>query len=106
MKFRVKEGASLTHLDPRVEAALPTICKVWEAETLQIVVFTAGRDGVHGLNSLHYEGRALDCRTRTLKIDQINAVKDALKAALGPDWDVVIEADHLHIELDRRADRE
>lgn len=61
-------------------------------------------DGKHSPNSLHYQGLAVDLRTRHLTQKQIIDVANDLKKALGNDYDVVIEKTHLHVEYDRKGD--
>ena len=63
-------------------------------------VITSGSDGKHGPNSLHYCGKALDLRTNSLRPEQVHPVFLALKEALGEQFDVVLEADHIHCEFD------
>jgi hypothetical protein len=63
-------------------------------------VITSGSDGKHGPNSLHYQGKALDFRTRHLRPDQVHPIYTALKAALGAQYDTVLEEDHVHCEFD------
>jgi hypothetical protein len=59
-------------------------------------------DSTHASGSLHYKGCAFDCRTAAAGIMQEEAdkLKDTLAMALGSEWDVVLEADHLHCEWD------
>lgn len=102
--FRVKAGVQWFRMDARVEQALDKMAATWLRVTAQPLVITSGRDGEHSATSLHYEGRALDVRTRTLTGPQQEQVATALRTELGADWDVVIEKHHIHIELDRRAD--
>ena len=67
-------------------------------------IITSVLDGTHSANSLHYEGRALDLRTRDLTAEQIEEYATALRSGLGQGWDVVVEKTHIHIEWDRRND--
>lgn len=63
-------------------------------------------DGTHGENSYHYDGYAIDIRTRMLSSDETSRVAAEIKNRLGPFYDVVIENTHIHIEFDaRRATR-
>ena len=66
------------------------------------VVVTSIKDGTHSANSLHYDGLAFDLRTRHMDKGQVAAAAEALAIALGKDYDVVIEGDHLHVEYDVR----
>lgn len=59
---------------------------------------TAGIDGKHMAGSKHYVGLALDLRTNVLLPSQVETVRVELKDALGDDYDVVVEGDHLHLE--------
>jgi hypothetical protein len=64
---------------------------------------TAGKEAGHaqrhgGTFSYHEVGLAVDVRTR----DLAEAWAAVLRERLGPAWDVVVEADHLHIERDIR----
>lgn len=65
---------------------------------MEACVLTSARDGKHAPGSLHQVGQALDFRNRNWP-DSIG-MADSLRAKLGPDFDVVLEKDHLHIEFD------
>ena len=77
-------------------AVAEPIMEKWGAFTV-----TSVRDGKHSARSLHYVGLAMDVRIWALKedADKTQAITE-LKAALGPDYDVVLEADHIHVEFD------
>ena len=62
------------------------------------LVITSANDGKHGDKTLHHKGLALDLRTWTLNGREVMVVQ-SLKNALGSDYDVVLERDHLHIEV-------
>lgn len=102
--YSARIGVVLHGLDPRVEAAIPRMARAFLAATGAMMVITAGRDGVHSTGSLHYSGRALDIRIRGLTDEARRGARDALAAELGRGWDVILEPDHIHAELDRRAD--
>lgn len=64
------------------------------------VVVTSLRDGTHSAKSLHYEGLAMDLRTRNLTAEQICGWVSLLKKYLDPrGFDVVLEEDHIHVEF-------
>lgn len=61
---------------------------------------TSITDGKHGITSLHYKGKALDIR---LPEKNIAAVFNKIAEILGPDYDVVLESTHIHIEFDPKS---
>ena len=87
-------------LDPILKAALTEMEYIYAKFHTELVI-TSGKDGTHGNNSLHYEGKAVDLRTWNV----LDALVKQLKAHLGPDYDVVLEKDHIHVELDPKHDR-
>ena len=62
------------------------------------LVVTSCVDGKHSPHSRHYTGDAFDMRIWYL--DDKSSYRWALKEILGPDYDVVIESDHIHVEFD------
>lgn len=64
------------------------------------VVITSGTDGTHMKGSKHYSGNALDVRTSNIPKDWLKVYIDRVKNRLGPDYDLVLEVDHLHVEYD------
>lgn len=66
---------------------------------------TSGNDRVHKRGSKHYTNDALDFRTKHLSTADKRALITAVKKRLGPDYDVILEAEgqsneHAHIEFD------
>ena len=62
---------------------------------------TSGNYSQHMEGSLHYQDKALDFRTRDLTKDQVVQWAGEIQRRLGPDYDVVIESDHLHVEFQK-----
>lgn len=72
-----------------------------------LTVITSGDDGTHKQNSKHYTGDALDFRSKHWGGDYDRFLAP-IRAALGPDYDVVLESkgldqEHLHIEYDPKG---
>ena len=67
------------------------------------VIITSGTDGVHKKGSKHYVGGALDLRISNIPNGQLSIYVKALKGRLGPDYDVVLESDHIHCEYDPKV---
>jgi hypothetical protein len=59
----------------------------------------------HGFGSLHYQGGAVDLRTRNLPTTEVKeAVALALRGSLSSDFDVILESvgtpnEHIHVEF-------
>jgi len=108
MSLRVKEGVSIRGLQPQMFHAWNVAGEVYEEVSNVDCILTAGVDGRHGHGSLHYVGLAIDLRIRNLDgSDEITAAtmrkvavaKEHLKERLGPEYDVVLESNHFHIEF-------
>jgi len=105
--IRYKDGVPQDGLHPRIDEALAKAEHLFAAFGLDVIV-TATSNGVHRTGSLHYSVpcKAVDLRTKHMarESDKV-ALKVALTAALGPDFDVLYEDpggsnQHIHCELD------
>ncbi len=63
-------------------------------------IITSACEGEHGPGSLHPLGLAVDFRIRHIPNEERPALAYAVSEALGDDFDVVLEATHLHVEHD------
>lgn len=81
-----------------IQCALATAPEFTD-ETLWV---TSANDSQHMLGSLHYENKAFDLRIWNVVGGRAEVDRWAvrLRTALGYDYDVVVESDHLHVELD------
>lgn len=103
--LQLKEGVELDarHLDPEVvrivNVARATAPKLRD----NTVWITSAGEKANGRleNSLHYEGDALDFRTRNVLGGQSVAESwaERMQFALGDDYDVVFEGTHIHVEF-------
>ena len=93
----IKSGVDLRGLTPQMAIAYTIACRCYGQYDC---VITSASDGKHGPNSLHYNGQALDLRTRHINGQGLQLVVDKLKEALGSQFDVVLESDHIHLEYD------
>lgn len=65
------------------------------------ITITAGSDGKHMVGSFHYVGKAVDIRTFDFPSNTaVASFMDALRKELGNKWQVLLEADHVHVEQD------
>lgn len=89
----------------RIFCAASTVAVPGQPATLTI---TSCIDGVHAKRSRHYELAALDFRSKDFPdLATKQAWVAAMKAALGPDFDVILEHvgklnEHFHLEHDRK----
>lgn len=92
----IKAGVRIRGMSPEILLAAFIAHELFRerAETLTI---TSCTDGAHKSGSLHYTGCAVDLR---LPVLNPTVIVDALRSRLGPEYDVVLEADHIHVEYD------
>lgn len=64
------------------------------------LTLTAAHDGIHRIDSKHYEEKAIDLRIWGFKSSQLIEIKQDLDSLLGPDYQVLIEETHIHLEFD------
>ena len=94
----IKPGVKL-HPSTIWAVAMPIVFEVYR-DYGEAPVITSGTDGRHMEGSLHYLGLAFDFRTRHVQPDDRMALTASLQAALGDDFDVILEHDHIHVEYD------
>ena len=96
-------GVILLGLWPEMYLALELAEPIFAGEGVELVVTSTG-GGKHKRGSLHYVGLAVDLRTRDLpdKESKIRVHK-VLARALGQDYDIVLEKDHIHVEFDPKG---
>lgn len=83
-------------LRPEVLFVLLVAWPIFERHGSDVVVTAHGPEAAHSRGSLHYVWLAIDLRRWYL--DDADAACQELQAALGPDYDVVLEKTHVHIE--------
>ena len=94
--MRFKDDVVWTDIHPKIEQVLHGVDAIFQKFGVEAVI-TSGRDGKHMTGSKHYEGKAFDLRTWHV----IEELGKRLRAYLGKYYDVVVESDHIHIELER-----
>jgi hypothetical protein len=108
-----KDGVQVKGVNQALFYALEVAQEIY-AEYGKDVVVTSGTDGKHKQGSLHYVGLAVDIRTRHLTPREKTLIYVKLQRELKPylatdgiagHFDVILETDHIHIELDRRINK-
>ena len=86
----------LSKLRFKARQALWLLIRLFEVDGQNFVI-THTYDGMHKDGSLHFKNRAFDGLPPERERDHI--LKQA-KELMGPDWDIIDEKDHWHIEYD------
>lgn len=97
--FKIKDGVRIDGLQPEALFGM-LICQSVFGQEGQEFVITSVRDGVHKSGSFHYRGLAFDIRTRSLSGISVNEMATKLRCSLGSQFQVIVEANHLHVEFD------
>ena len=96
--MRLKSGVRIFGVRPEIVFAMNVANEVYSRHKLELVI-TSIMDSKHSVGSLHYVGCAFDCRTRSLDVQTIEQIRTAIRTAIGDDYDVVVENNHVHIEF-------
>lgn len=94
----IKPGVKL-HPSTAWAAGMPIVREVFR-DFGYTATITSGRDGKHMTGSLHYSGQAFDFRSRDIASADLHHLVATLAEALGKEFDVVLESDHIHVEFD------
>ena len=94
----LKPGVRITGMRPEILLAAVAAERAYQEAGREFMI-TACVDGKHMAGSLHYSGAAIDVRTRDIQPADLQKIVARIKSALGEDFDVLLEADHLHIEF-------
>jgi len=96
--LRIKEDVQLLGIQPQVVLAIVTAQALWEKYGAQELTVTSVTEGRHSRTSLHYAGFAVDLRIHGIPVGYRQALRDELAERLGPEFDVILEEDHIHVE--------
>lgn len=100
--MNLKPGVILDGISTEMLHACSVVNSVFQYHGLTCTM-TSGLDGKHKDDSLHYKGRAGDFRTRDVPQNLLPLVVNNIRQKLGPDYDVILEDTHLHIEYDPKG---
>ncbi|KKM21103.1 hypothetical protein LCGC14_1638800 [marine sediment metagenome] len=92
----LKAGVDISRLRPEIRKKLSILVDAFEGLEEVELTITSTFEGTHSAGSLHYAHLAIDIRSG----DNGYVTVNTLKEGLGPDYDVVWEGDHIHIEYD------
>ena len=96
--LKFKDGVFLDGLKQEALYAID-ICLLTFHQMALPLVLTSCRDGEHAPYSHHYKGLAFDIRVWDIS-RRIPEVCQKLQERLGPDYQVINEENHIHVEYD------
>jgi len=99
--LRIKDSVDLAGVQPEMLLAAHVTDQVYIWYGVPYCWITSCKDSTHRAGSLHYVGLALDFRINNIPTASSNPLPEIVKdiaAHLGPQYDVVLESDHIHIE--------
>lgn len=94
----IKAGVDISRLNRNIRKSLSRVENIIVLYGGELVI-TSAYEGNHMAGSLHYSNDAYDIRCNSDKVKALKTVDD-IKNALGSDYDVVYEGNHIHIEYD------
>lgn len=102
MSYSLKKGVTVNGVQPEILVAMNVVAGVYESLGYRLVV-TSLTDGKEWRNpkSLHLAGLAFDCRVWDFPTPESREeLGRMIREALGPEYDVVVKDDHIHVEFD------
>lgn len=106
MIIKLKAGVRMQGVRPELSLGITIAAfAFFYATGGKAMIITSIMEGAHSVTSLHYAGQAFDVRTTRdahLTFEQAEAATGAMKDALGSDFDVILEDNHIHVEYQPR----
>ncbi len=97
----IKDTVKLHGLQPEAVPIIIIANEVYASMGYDCVI-TSVTDSQHTAKSLHPFGYSVDLRTRHVPVEKQAALAKEIATRLGPQYDVVLESDHIHAEFDCR----
>lgn len=97
----IKSTADLRGMQPELVPAIIVANEVYGSAGYDCVI-TSVCDGEHTKGTLHKHGFGVDIRTKHVPVEKQAALAKEIATRLSTQYDVLLEADHLHIEFDCR----
>ena len=98
----LKQGVIVEGSKPEIIIGMMICHSIFTKKGVPFTI-TACRDGKHKVGSCHYSGDAVDIRlpSRYSPEEEIDlSVLVECREALGPNYDILLESDHIHLEYD------
>ena len=95
----IKPGVDVAGISNEMVLATQICHSIYAEYQIPCVLTEAKSRGGHKRGSLHYVGQAVDIRTRNVPVEKRPDITVALQEALGEQYDVILEKDHIHVEF-------
>ena len=95
----IKHGVDVRGIQPEILLARIIAGEIF-ARYGAAAIITSASEGKHAENSRHYTGWAIDLRIRHMDKRLWPVVAEELGKALGPQYDVILDAKKLHIHVE------
>lgn len=92
----IKAGVDISRLERNTRRSLTVVDAILNAES-ELFIITSTYEGNHSVGSLHYANQAYDIR---FPLNDPHRIFRKIQKALGKNFDVVWEKDHIHVEYD------
>lgn len=104
--MKIKAGAKVNGLKVEILLALVILEGIFKGFGVDVVI-TEGTGGIHRDNSLHYQGLAVDIRSKGLMSEVKQQILREAISSLGQGYDMLLEDEgteneHFHVEYDFR----
>lgn len=98
----VKLGVDISRLEFHTRRSLRDVEVTFDNANAPEPIISSTYEGNHSVISLHYQNRAYDLRLPFKYLSNNKDLVKQLKANLGKDFDIILEArkKHIHIEYD------
>lgn len=116
LAVKVKEGVKLHGLEIEMRRVLIVADEAFAAHShWKEATVTSTTEGVHSAQSLHPYGYAVDFRIQeyngrggvdSLSPKQLENIVQHMRAELGPDYQVILEETHIHVEYQAILEQE
>lgn len=97
----LKVGVRILGIRPELVLGLSIAQEVYRQHNVEFVI-TSVMEGTHKRASIHYAGGGADLRRPPLDNIADDIIND-IKLALGEDFDVILEGDHIHMEFQPKS---
>lgn len=103
----IKPGAKIEGIRPEILLGVCVVHSVFQTYSVPLMTITEGTGGKHMEGSKHYQGLAVDIRSKNIPEMAKNAILKECQVNLGENFDFLLEqageaGEHFHLEYDSR----